>query len=99
MIVILALLLVQTPPTRQWFESLQNRIGIPCCSVADGRAVADPDWRRTMDGYQVFYAAQWWPVPPEAVVSERNRIGHAVLWAVDVGDGIAIRCFMPGAEG
>lgn len=88
------------PDIRNWFNGLANKQGGPCCSFADGVSVDDPDWRRATNGnYQVFYLNQWRDVPPEALIETPNRIGHAVLWPVDEGQGhVRVRCFMPGAE-
>jgi hypothetical protein len=87
------------PKIRDWFNQLASKNGL-CCSFSDGVAIQDPDWRLTASGtYQVFYKEEWRDVPPEAVISGGNRIGHAVLWPVINGDGsVWIRCFLRGQE-
>lgn len=87
-------------PLKPWFDGLRSGKG-PCCSDADGSAVSDVDWE-TRDGhYRVRLEDKWWDVPDEAVITEPNRAGHAMVWPVyhrsESGDRIDIRCFMPGS--
>ena len=88
-------------PLHNWFESLHSGKG-PCCSDADGRALADVDWE-TRDGhYRVRIEDQWWDVPDEAVIKEPNRAGRTMVWPIyysPLGGPIRveIRCFMPGS--
>jgi hypothetical protein len=91
-------------PLHDWFEHLSSGRG-PCCSFADGRSVADPDWGTaavaTADGnvmrYWVIVDGQKIIVPPEAVITEPNRDGRAIVWPYQDAAGTQIRCFMPGA--
>jgi hypothetical protein len=48
--------------------------------------------------YRVRLDGQWIDVPPDAVVTEPNRFGPAVVWPYQDADGVTqIRCFLPGA--
>jgi hypothetical protein len=48
--------------------------------------------------YRVRIYGQWFVVPDEAVVTEPNRFGPAVVWPYNDRYGnTQIRCFMPGA--
>ena len=60
--------------------------------------VQDVDWD-TQDGhYRVRIYGQWFVVPDDAVVTESNRFGPAVVWPDNDRYGnTQIRCFMPGA--
>jgi len=87
-----------------WFDKLKSGKGL-CCSFADGRTVADPDWD-TQDGhYRVRVDGQWIVVPDDAVVNVPNIFGQAVVWpypeysSSDNKTTIRIRCFMPGTQG
>ena len=83
-------------PLKPWFDSLRSHIG-PCCSDADGVAVADPDWESHHGRYRVRLDGEWIEVPDDAVITEPNRAGHTMVWPVRSAFGIAIRCFMPGS--
>lgn len=84
---------------KQWFDSLHSGNG-PCCSVADGTAVADPDWQMWTAGgrshYLVRLDGKWIEVPDEALVTEPNRAGHAMVWPMYQDGTPRVRCFMPG---
>src|SRR5579871_4176002 len=82
---------------KPWFDKLASGKGL-CCSFADGVKVENVDWD-TQDGrYRVRLNGQWIDVPPEAVVTEPNRFGPAVVWPYqDAAGKTQIRCFMPGA--
>ena len=84
-------------PLKPWFDRLASEKGL-CCSFADGVSVQDVDWE-TQDGhYRVRIYGQWLVVPDDAVVTEPNRFGSAVVWPYNDRYGnTQIRCFMPGA--
>lgn len=98
------------PAVRQWFR--QQTVpggphkGFSCCSEADG-TYAEEDIRADPDGsshYWVRFEAygrpvDWMKVPDEAVITEPNRHGRAVVWFAAPNDGglPVIRCFIPGA--
>ena len=79
-----------------WFEHLASGKGL-CCSFADGFRVDNVDWD-TQDGhYRVRLNGQWIVVPDNAVVTEPNKFGAAVVWPYMGTDGqTQIRCFLPG---
>lgn len=83
-------------PLKQWFDSLRSGKG-PCCSDADGTAVSDVDWESKDGHYRVRLDGEWIDVPDEAVITEPNRAGRAMVWPVRGYMGISIRCFMPGS--
>jgi len=86
----------QNPELHQWFESLRSGKG-PCCSDADGSAVSDVDWETAGGHYRVRIDGEWILVPDEAVITEPNRIGRAMVWPIKGYLGVSIRCFMPGS--
>jgi hypothetical protein len=86
----------QNPELHQWFEGLRSGKG-PCCSDADGSAVSDVDWDTVSGHYRVRIDGDWVPVPDEAVITEPNRIGRAMVWPIKGYLGVSIRCFMPGS--
>lgn len=83
-------------PLKPWFDSLRSHLG-PCCSDADGVAVADPDWDSKDGHYRVRLEGQWIVVPDEAVITEPNRAGRTMVWPIKGSLGISIRCFIPGS--
>lgn len=83
-------------PLKPWFDSLHSQLG-PCCSDADGVAVADPDWDSKDGHYRVRLEGQWIMVPDEAIITEPNRAGRTMVWPIKGTLGISIRCFMPGS--
>jgi hypothetical protein len=84
-------------PLKSWFDQLASGKGL-CCSFADGFRVDDVDWD-TQDGhYRVRLNGEWIVVPDNAVVTEPNRFGPAVVWPYMNSDGqTQIRCFLPGS--
>jgi hypothetical protein len=83
-------------PLKQWFDSLKSAKG-PCCSVADGFTVSDPDWESKDGHYRVRLDGEWIDVPDDAVVTEPNRYGRTMVWPIQSPTGKSIRCFMPGS--
>jgi hypothetical protein len=83
-------------PLKPWFDSLKSGKG-PCCSDADGYAVADPDWESKSGHYRVRIEGEWWDVPDDAVITEPNRAGRTMVWPIRGWGGLTIRCFMPGS--
>jgi hypothetical protein len=84
-------------PLKSWFDRLASGNGL-CCSFADGFSVENVDWD-TQDGhYRVRLYGEWIVVPDNAVVTEPNKFGPAVVWPYMGTDGqTQIRCFLPGA--
>lgn len=86
-------------PDKQWWDQLASGKGL-CCSFADGVSIKDVDWdtRGPNNAYRVRLHGQWIVVPPEAVVTEPNKFGRAVVWPYQDANGqTQIRCFIPGA--
>jgi hypothetical protein len=83
-------------PLKSWFDQLASEKGL-CCSFADGFRIDNVDWD-TQDGhYRVRLNGQWIVVPDNAVVTEPNKFGAAVVWPYMGTDGqTQIRCFLPG---
>jgi hypothetical protein len=83
-------------PLNAWFDHLASGKGL-CCSFADGVSIEDVDWD-TLDGkYRVRIFGEWIVVPDNAVITEPNKFGLAVVWPyMDANGVIQIRCFMPG---
>jgi hypothetical protein len=83
-------------PLKQWFDQLASGKGL-CCSFADGVSVENVDWDTQNGRYRVRIQGQWLVVPDNAVVTEANRFGSAVVWPYQDADGVTqIRCFLPG---
>jgi hypothetical protein len=84
-------------PLQSWFDDLASGKGL-CCSFADGFRIDDVDWD-TQDGhYRVRINGDWIIVPDNAVVTEPNRYGPAVVWPYMSSNGqTQIRCFLPGS--
>lgn len=83
-------------PLKQWFDSLRSGKG-PCCSDADGSAVSDVDWESKSGRYRVRIDGEWYDVPDDALITEPNRVGRAMVWPIRGYQGLTIRCFMPGS--
>ena len=56
-------------PLHDWFNHLASGRGL-CCSMADGEAVADPDWESKEGHYRVRLDNKWIDVPGEAAITE-----------------------------
>jgi hypothetical protein len=84
-------------PLKEWFENLVSRNGL-CCAFADGVSVQDVDWDTQEGHYRVRIQGEWFVMPDDAVVTEPNRFGLAVVWPYNDRYGnTQIRCFIPGA--
>lgn len=84
--------------TRDWIRTLKTPLtpNSTCCDIADGNR--DILWKSEGGNYRVQVAGVWLPVPPEAVITEPNRLGYAVVWTRpgDRGEQV-VKCFIPGA--
>jgi hypothetical protein len=84
-------------PLKGWFDQLASGKGL-CCSFADGFSVQDVDWDTQEGRYRVRLHGEWILVPENAVVTEPNKFGPAVVWPYMDSEGTTqIRCFLPGA--
>jgi len=87
----------QDPKMHAWFNGLASGKGL-CCSIADGRTLSDPDWGTHDDHYWVIVDGARYAVSADALITEPNKFGEAVVWPyVDADGKTQIRCFMPGA--
>lgn len=85
-------------PLKPWFDTLRSGRG-PCCSDADGSAVSDVDWDSNRGHYRVRLEGVWIDVPDDAVITEPNRAGRAMVWPMWSEGAPQIRCFIPGLMG
>jgi hypothetical protein len=84
-------------PLKSWFDRLESGKGL-CCSFADGFRVDNVDWDTQDSHYRVRLNGEWIVVPDDAVVTEPNKFGPAVVWPYMGTNGqTQIRCFLPGA--
>ncbi|WP_354132731.1 hypothetical protein [Bradyrhizobium sp. RT9a] len=93
-------------PLKPWFDSLRSGKG-PCCSDADGYALADVDWETRDRHYRVRIPRSndpadkgemvWLDVPEDALITEPNRAGRTMVWPIWGYQGPSIRCFIPGS--
>jgi hypothetical protein len=101
------------PKIRAWFNTLSSRRSINCCATSDGVVLLDVDWGRQNKAnshYWVNLHGNKFDVPDEALVTQENKLGVAIVWTyvffeVKDLDGniihpgqLRIRCFMPGLE-
>lgn len=85
------------PALHAWFDRLASKKGL-CCSFADGVTVEDPDVDMKDGHYRVRLGGQWIAVPDDALVTEPNKFGRAVVWPYQDATGTTqIRCFIPGS--
>lgn len=85
-------------PLKGWFDNLKSIRGA-CCSDADGALVKDADWE-TKDGhYRVLINGKWIDVPEDALITEPNKYGPAMVWGYPLNGGkdYYLRCFIPGS--
>ena len=84
-------------PLHAWFDQLASGKGL-CCSFADGFKVENVDWDVQDGRYRVRLHGEWITVPENALVTEPNKYGPAVVWPyMDANGATQIRCFLPGA--
>jgi len=82
------------------FDHLASGKGL-CCSMADGEAVADPDWESKDGHYRVHIpnnqgTPTWYDVPDDALITEPNLAGRTMVWPIRFDGTVTIRCFIPG---
>ena len=61
-------------PLHDWFNHLASGRGL--CSMADGEAVADPDWESKEGHYRVRLDNKWVDVPDEAALNPTAQVGR-----------------------
>ena len=90
------------PATRDWINNLKNRLGINCCSTADGYPLngIDVQYDTKAGKFRVRIEGGWFTVEDDFLLTEPNRLGHAIVWWYRGEDGLpVIRCFIEGAGG
>lgn len=87
-------------PIADWVKTLKTPLTpqSTCCDIADGNRdiLWDTEGEAAGKQYRVSVAGKWIPVPPEAVITEPNRLGYPVVWMTPNG---SVKCFLPGAGG
>ena len=58
--------------------------------MADGEAVADPDWESKEGHYRVRLDNKWIDAPDEAAITEPNRAGRTMVWPIRFDEQISI---------
>lgn len=86
------------PELHKWFEEQTNGAGGSCCSDADGH-LYDGDYTINADG-SVTLEIEGEKVTMEAykVLNGPNPTGHAVVWYLKGGYGLATYCFAAGPQ-
>ena len=84
-------------PLKPWFDRLAS--GKACAVLLPTASVCKMSTGTPQDGhYRVRIYGQWLVVPDDAVVTEPNRFGPAVVWPYNDRYGnTQIRCFIFGA--
>jgi hypothetical protein len=87
------------PATSQWFKSLKNGNGTPCCDYADGTRIEAPDYKENVDGsYEVNSDGVWHHIDQSRVVRPAERkVSYAILWRMP-SEPRTIWCFLPGSD-
>ena len=82
----------------KWFQGLSSKQGGLCCHGREAKELDDSDWDTKDAHYRVRLNGNWYDVPNNAVVKEKNLVGRALIWISFnySGGGVTIRCFMPG---
>lgn len=64
-------------------------LAVPALARDDGRyAVSDPDWESKAGHYRVKIEGEWYDVPEDAVITEPNRAGRAMVWPIKGWGGL-----------
>ena len=90
-----------TEPQMNWFRSVRNKNGVPCCDISDGHPT---EMERREDGIYIPNPVEktgaWLRVPDEAMTVQKiNPVGVATVWyVIQNGNTVHIRCFVPEAE-
>ena len=99
------------PELNNWFKSLKNKAGVPCCDGGDGQHV-EAEWDMTKSGYRVLLKhphrpnepGRWFDIPNSVVIKGQNLSGIAMVWwwpSYDTDGSMtpSWRCFIPGPVG
>jgi hypothetical protein len=82
-------------PHKDWVKGLKDKNGNGCCDDSDGYP-ADVEWDTDHNHYRVRIDGLWYVVPPDAVLTEPNRLGYPMVWYWRENGVPQIRCFIPG---
>lgn len=85
-------------PLKDWVKGLKDKLGNGCCDMADGFP-AEVEWDTEREHYRVRIEGVWYVVPPDAVLTEPNKLGFAMVWYWRKNGVPQIRCFIAGAGG
>ena len=77
-------------PLKSWFDSLRSGKG-PCCSDADGSAVADVDWESKDGHYRVRLEGEWIDVPDDGLADQRHARDFDPLFSPRQHDVVPVR--------
>lgn len=85
------------PAIHEWVDKLHSPSGVWCCHLLDGELANDVEYDMDSGRYRVKLDGRWLDVPDDAVITEPNKFGRALVWVDRNGDIPRIRCFLPGA--
>ena len=92
------------PKIKAWIKGLKSAASGQqgCCDVSDGHP-PEAVWDMGNGRYRVMIEGKSYDVPDDAVITEPNRLGYAVVWFYwshdERGKQPVIRCFMAGSGG
>lgn len=87
-----------------WVMEQHNRNGGLCCSLADGRLVADNEVRQRSGRWEVLFSRrhwgpaateEWLPIPAAAILSVASPFDTPIVW-IYFGQ---VRCAVLGPQG
>lgn len=86
------------PGLDSWYSGLKSGKG-PCCGgpTVDAKTLDGPEWEAKNGRYRVFIDGAWMDVPDDAVLTDPNKDGRALVWPTWSDGKRTIRCFMPGS--
>lgn len=91
------------PDLDPWYSTLRSGKGL-CCGgpKVDAVTLDGPQWKIVggksgKPHYEVFLENEWHVVEADAVLTEPNQDGRALVWPTKGWGGLTIRCFMPGS--
>lgn len=89
------------PLIKKWIEGLKDKKGQGCCDTADGYP-ANVDYDVRTGKYWVYIVNGWYEVPEDAILTQPNKLGRAMVWwypGYDMNNNLLpkIRCFIPGS--
>jgi hypothetical protein len=87
-------------PLKDWVKGLKSKASgsAGCCDISDG-SPPEAVWDMGGGRYQVTIEGKSYDVPNDALITEPNKLGYAVVWYFMENGVPRIRCFMPGTLG